>query len=110
LSLNVTPHVTAEGTILLQINVSKKAPQPGLAIAGAANTPIATKDASTLVVVRDGGTAVIGGIYEVSSNQVQDRVPGLANVPIIGHLFKNRSRNDSNNELMIFVTPRIVHM
>lgn len=110
LELSVTPHVTAEGTIMLDINVAKRSPQLGLAIVGASNAPIATKEAKTQVIVRDGGTAVIGGIYEVSSNKQQDRVPGLANIPILGHLFKNRNRDDSNDELMIFITPRIVQM
>ncbi|MCG8462946.1 MAG: hypothetical protein MI919_42215, partial [Holophagales bacterium] len=110
LRLQVTPQVTAEGTVVLTINVANREPQLGLAIQGATNAPIATKEARTKVIVRDGGTAVIGGIYEVSTNQVQDRVPGLANIPILGHLFKNRNRNDANDELMIFITPRIVKM
>jgi type IV pilus assembly protein PilQ len=110
LQLTVNPHVTAEGTIILDLQVSKRSPQLAFAIVGASNAPIATKEARTTVIVRDGGTAVIGGIYEVSHNQNQDRVPGLANIPVIGHLFKNRSRNEDNNELMIFVTPRIVQM
>ncbi|MCP4662592.1 MAG: type IV pilus secretin PilQ [bacterium] len=110
LQLAVTPQVTAEGTIILTINVAKRSPQLAFAIVGASNAPIATKEAQTTVIVRDGGTAVIGGIYEVSSNQKMDRVPGLANIPILGHLFKNRSRNEDNDEMMIFVTPRIVQM
>lgn len=110
LQLQVTPQVTAEGTILLDINVSKRSPQLGLAVVGATNAPIATKEAQTKVIVRDGGTAVIGGIYEVSANAQQDRVPGLANIPVLGHLFKNRNRDDSNDELMIFITPRIVQL
>ena len=110
LQLTVRPQVTAEGTIILTINVAKRSPQLAFAIVGASNAPIATKEAQTTVIVRDGGTAVIGGIYEVSSNQNQDRVPGLANIPVLGHLFKNRSRNEDNDELMIFVTPRIVQM
>jgi len=110
LQLAVTPQVTAEGTIILTINVAKRSPQLAFAVVGASNAPIATKEAQTTVIVRDGGTAVIGGIYEVSSNQSQDRVPGLANIPILGHLFKNRSRNEDNDEMMIFVTPRIVQM
>ena len=56
------------------------------------------------------GTAVIGGIYEVSSDQGEDRVPGLANVPVIGYLFKNKRRTDENEELLIFITPRIVRL
>jgi type IV pilus secretin PilQ/predicted competence protein len=110
LQLAVTPSVTAEGTIMLIINVAKRSPQPGLAVVGSSNAPIATKEANTIVIVRDGGTAVIGGIYEVSSNQGQDRVPGLANIPLLGHLFKNRNRVETNDELMIFVSPRIVQL
>lgn len=110
LQLQVTPQVTAEGTIMMDINVAKRSPQPGLAIVGSTNAPISTREARTTVIVRDGGTAVIGGIYEVTSNQVQDRLPGLANIPILGHLFKNRNRSSSNDELMIFITPRIVQM
>ena len=110
LSLRVTPQVTAEGTVVLDINVAKRTPQIGLAVGGAGNVPINTRDARTKVIVRDGGTAVIGGIYEVTSNQVQDRVPGLSNIPILGHLFKNRNRNDANDELMIFITPRIIQL
>jgi len=110
LQLTVRPHVTAEGTIILNINVAKRSPQLAFLVAGASSAPIATKEASTTVIVRDGGTAVIGGIYEVSSNQNQDRVPGLANIPVIGHLFKNRNKSEDNNELMIFVTPHIVQM
>ncbi len=110
LQLTVTPQVTAEGTVMMEITVAKRSPQPGLAVVGATNSPISTREASTKVIVRDGGTAVIGGIYEVSANQSQDRLPGLANIPILGHLFKNRSRIDQNDELMIFITPRIVQM
>jgi type IV pilus assembly protein PilQ len=108
LKLDVRPQVTAEGTVLMDINIQKRNPEFGLTIAGSANAPISTKEAQTRVMVRDGGTTVIGGIYEVSSNQGEDRVPGLANIPIIGHLFKNRRREDQNNELLIFITPRVI--
>jgi type IV pilus assembly protein PilQ len=110
LQLQVTPQVTAEGTIVLDIQVAKRSPAPGLVVAGATNSPIQTREARTRVIVRDGGTTVIGGIYEVSANALQDRVPGLANIPVLGHLFKNRNRQNSNDELMIFITPRIVQM
>jgi type IV pilus assembly protein PilQ len=110
LRLDVTPHITAEGTVLLEIQIQKREPQQGLAIVGAPSAPIATRDARTRVLVRDGGTAVIGGIYEVSTDESQDRVPGLANIPILGHLFKNRNRSNTNEELLIFITPRIVHL
>ncbi len=110
LRLDVTPHVTAEGTVLMDVNVQKREPQLAFAVVGAQNAPIATKEAQTRVIVRDGGTTVIGGIYKVSTDQGQDRVPGLANVPILGHLFKNRRRDDTNEELLIFITPRVIKL
>lgn len=110
LQLKVTPHVTAEGTVLMDIEVLKREPQLAFALAGSTNAPISTKEAKTRVIVKDGGTTVIGGIYRVTSDQGQDRVPGLANIPIIGEIFKNRRRNDENEELLIFVTPRVVNL
>jgi type IV pilus assembly protein PilQ len=110
LRLDVTPQVTAEGTVMMTINISKREPQLAFLVPGATNAPIATKDASTRLVVRDGGTAVIGGIYKVTTNANEDRVPGLANIPIIGHLFKNRSRSEQNEELLIFITPRVIKL
>lgn len=110
LELQVTPQVTAEGTILMDISISKREPQLAFAVQGAANAPISTKEATTRVIVRDGGTTVIGGIYEVSSDQGQDRVPGLSNIPIIGHLFRNKRRTDENEELLIFITPRVINI
>jgi type IV pilus secretin PilQ/predicted competence protein len=110
LRLNVTPHVTADGTVLMDIEVQKREPQLAFAIVGATNAPIATREARTRVIVRDGGTAVIGGIYEVSNDQGQDRVPGLANIPILGHLFRNRRTNNENEELLIFITPRVIKL
>ncbi|MEM9291473.1 MAG: type IV pilus secretin PilQ [Acidobacteriota bacterium] len=110
LSLEVTPQVTAEGTVIMDIDIAKREPQLAFAIAGATNAPIATKQARTRVIVRDGGTTVIGGIYEVSTNRGEDRVPGLANVPILGYLFKNRRNNNDNDELLIFITPRVIQL
>lgn len=110
LSLNVTPHVTAEGTVLMDIAIQKREPLLAFAVAGAANAPISTKDASTKVIVRDGGTTVIGGIYEVSSDEGQDKVPGLSKVPFLKHLFKNNRQSEENEELLIFITPRVVNL
>ncbi len=110
LRLDVTPHVTAAGTVLMDIDIQKREPQLAFAVVGASNAPISTKDARTRVIVRDGGTTVIGGIYKVTSDQGEDRVPGLSNVPILKHLFKNKRRNDENEELLIFITPRVVKL
>ena len=110
LRLDVVPQVTAEGTILMDIDISKREPLTAFLVPGATNAPISTKDAHTRLVVRDGGTAVIGGIYKVTNNDAQSRIPGLANIPILGNLFKNRSRSDSNDELLIFITPRVIKL
>ena len=110
LRLDVTPHVTAAGTVLMDIDIQKREPQLAFAVAGATNAPIATKDARTRVIVRDGGTTVIGGIYKVTSDQGEDRVPGLSKIPILKHLFRNKRRNEENEELLIFITPRVVKL
>jgi type IV pilus secretin PilQ/predicted competence protein len=108
LRMDVTPQVTAEGTVIMDIQIQKREPELGFLVPGATNAPIATKEANTRLLVRDGGTAVIGGIYRVSTDQGEDRVPGLANIPIIVHLFKNKSRREENEELLIFITPRVI--
>jgi type IV pilus assembly protein PilQ len=110
LSLSVTPQVTAEGTVMMDVNIAKREPQLAFLVPGATNAPIATKQATTRLLVRDGGTAVIGGIYKVSNDQGESRVPGLANIPIIGNLFKNKTRREENEELLIFITPRIIKL
>lgn len=110
LRLEVTPQITADGTVVMDIHIQKREVQTAFLIPGATNAPIATKEAETQVLVRDGGTAVIGGIYEVSTDQSQNRVPGLANIPILGHLFRNNERSDENQELLIFITPRVVRL
>jgi len=94
----------------MDVRIQKREPQPAFAVAGASNAPIATKEASTRVIVRDGGTTVIGGIYEVASDQGEDSVPGLGKIKGIGNLFKNRRRNDENQELLIFITPRVIRL
>jgi type IV pilus assembly protein PilQ len=110
LRLEVTPQITADGTVVMDIHIQKREVQTAFLVPGATNAPIATKEAETQVLVRDGGTAVIGGIYEVSTDQAQNRVPGLANIPILGHLFRNNDRVDTNEELLIFITPRVVRL
>ncbi len=108
LRLEVTPQVTAEGTVVMDINISKKQPDTGLLVPNAASAPIDTKEAKTRLVVRDGGTAVIGGIYKVTTDANEGRVPGLASLPIVGYLFRNKERDQTNDELLIFITPRVI--
>ena len=108
LSLNVRPQITAQGTIIMDVLVRKAAPLPGLVVAGGQNVPLSTREARTRLMVKDGGTAVIGGIYEITDNDAESRVPGLGSLPIIGNLFKNSAKQKKHDELLIFITPRIL--
>ena len=106
LTLTVTPHVTADGSIIMRISTSKNA--PGDTRQGAAGPSILKKDASTNILVKDGETAVIGGIYETSKNESTNGVPVLSQIPILGWLFKNREIDETTTELLIFLTPKIL--
>ena len=108
LSLDVTPQITAEGTVVLDIDLKKREPLGGLQVTEGRNAPISTRDARTQLMVRDGGTTVIGGIYQLTDNDRSDGIPGLKNIPIIGSLFKNHSISTQHDELLIFITPRIL--
>lgn len=70
--------------------------------------PINTKQITTKVLVDNGGTVVIGGIFERTENEARNRIPLLGDIPIFGHLFRNSARIDDKRELMVFVTPRIL--
>ncbi len=108
LRLTVTPQITEAGTVIMDIAVQKNEPAEGLAIEGSAGTPLTTRQARTRLMVRDGGTAVIAGIFQTRDNRAQARIPILHNIPIIGELFKTHEINTAHDELLIFITPRIV--
>ncbi len=108
LRLEVTPQITAEGTVNLEINIKKQRPAPEFAVVGGQNAPIFTRDAQTELLVRDGGTTVIAGIYEITEGENENRIPGLYKIPIFGWLFKNKTITRDHDELLIFITPRIV--
>ncbi|HUP62777.1 MAG TPA: type IV pilus secretin PilQ [Thermoanaerobaculia bacterium] len=108
LSLSVTPQITDAGTVIMDIQVQKNEPATGLSIAGAAGTPLTTRQASTRLMVRDGGTAVIAGIFQTRDNDAETRLPFVHNIPVIGALFRSHDINTSHDELLIFITPRIV--
>ena len=108
LHLAVTPQITEAGTVIMEIALQKTDPQPGLVIEGAAGTPLSTRQARTRLMVRDGGTAVIGGIYETTENRAQTRMPFLHQIPILGALFRTHNIDNEFDELLIFITPRIV--
>ncbi len=106
LTLAVTPHVTSDGSIIMKVKASKNA--PGSTRTGAAGPSIDKKEAFTNVLIKDGETVVIGGIYENSKIETVKRVPYLSSIPILGWLFRNESISDSTTELLVFITPRII--
>jgi type IV pilus assembly protein PilQ len=106
LSLEVTPTVTRDGFIKLDIIAKKD--QADFINQSEGVPTIDKKQATTLLYVRDGETAVIGGIYERSENDGESGVPGLRNIPLLGWLFKKSTNSDAKTELLIFITPRIL--
>jgi type IV pilus assembly protein PilQ len=108
LRLSVTPQITNSGTVIMDISVQKNEPATGLAVEGGAGTPLSTRQAKTKLMVRDGGTSVIAGIYQTKENTAQSRLPFLHSIPVIGNLFKEHNVSSTHDELLIFITPRIV--
>lgn len=106
LQLTITPQITDEDTIMLDITVDKSEPDFTREVAGIPT--IFTRRAVTRVLVRDGGTTVIGGIFQLTVNEQESRVPGLHRIPLLGWLFKNQNTSQNNNELLIFITPQIL--
>ncbi|MBK7947714.1 MAG: type IV pilus secretin PilQ [Deltaproteobacteria bacterium] len=109
LSLIVTPHITADQSIIMQIQVTRNAPDSTVPTP-TGSPAIAKNVAQTQTLVKDGQTLVLGGIYTISKSQRQSRVPYLHRIPVVGNLFKNTSITDSRKELLVFVTPRIVRI
>ena len=107
LSLNVTPHITADEAIIMDIEVTRNAPDDSVATP-TGSPAIARNEAHTEALVRDSQTLVIGGIYTITRSERSSRVPYLHRIPVIGLMFKNKSVTDSRKELLIFVTPRII--
>jgi len=108
LSLEVTPHITADGSVLMNIRAENNQPDPSNT--GANGQPaIQRKEATTQVMVRDSETTVIGGIYVRRGSSNSAAVPGLSRIPVLGHLFKNHRETETRQELLIFITPRILN-
>lgn len=106
LGLEVTPSVTKDGFIKLEILAKKD--QADFTNTSEGVPTIDKKQASTLLYVKDGETAVIGGIYEREEGSSENGIPGLKNIPLLGWLFKKQTKLDNRTELLIFITPRIV--
>jgi type IV pilus assembly protein PilQ len=106
LRLTVTPQITSENTIFLNVDVENTTPNFGQEVQG--NPELITQQATTQVLVTDGGTVVIGGVIQTQNSINISQVPVLGNIPILGNLFKHVQVQTSNQELIFFITPRII--
>ena len=104
LKLEVTPQVTPEGNVILDVDVTKDS----VGRATSAGFAINTKHVKTQVLVENGGTVVIGGIFEQNEREDITKVPYLGDIPYLGNLFKTRSKTSSRTEMLIFLTPKLV--
>jgi type IV pilus assembly protein PilQ len=105
LKLEVTPQITPEGNVILDVRVNKDS----LGTLTALGREINIKEVKTVVLVENGGTVVIGGIYEQVENTSVTKVPFLGDLPVVGNLFKTTSRDSTRTELLVFLTPRVVN-
>jgi len=106
LSLEATPQITPEGTVRMLLVVKKEEPDWTRAVLG--NPPIKTATVETNVVVENGGTVVIGGVYITKKENVTEKVPLLGDIPFFGYLFKYQNDSGQRRELLFFITPRIL--
>jgi type IV pilus assembly protein PilQ len=107
LELNVTPHITPDKSIVMALEIKKEELDPTVpSVEGVPGTD--KKEADTNVIIKDGETVVIGGMYKINTNDTETGVPVLRNIPVIGWLFKDVLKTSSTSELLIFITPRIV--
>ena len=104
LKLEVTPQITPEGNIILTLDVNKDT----VGQATAAGFAINTKHIKTEVLVENGGTVVIGGIFEMTENDSESKVPFFGDLPGVGNLFKTRSRVANKQEMLVFITPKVL--
>jgi len=106
LSLKVKPSITPDGRILMAVDVNKD--QPNTRNTGGFGVAIDTRHVKTEVLVENGGTVVIGGIFEETVQNAVAKVPLLGDLPVLGALFRRKDDTDNKSELLVFLTPRIV--
>jgi type IV pilus assembly protein PilQ len=104
LKLEVTPQITPEGAVVLELDISKD----NVGQITPAGFAIDTKHVKTQVLVENGGTVMIGGIYETTEQEDEYKVPFFGDIPVLGYLFKNRRRANSKQELLVFITPKML--
>jgi len=106
LEMKVTPQITARGSVIMQIDIRNDVADFNQQVGS--QPTIVTETAKTTVMVNDGGTIVIGGLYKISQQVNSDGVPLLSKIPLLGKLFRNSRKEGTQSELMIFITPRII--
>ena len=106
LRLDVTPQITPDNRLLLDLEVTKD--EAGTPITPGMEPPINTRKVSTQVEVNNGDTAVLGGVFELNNTDTITKIPYLGDVPLLGALFRTKSRTEEKTELLIFITPRIM--
>jgi type IV pilus assembly protein PilQ len=104
LKLEVTPQITPEGNIILDLDINKDSRGETTA----AGIAINTKHIKTQVLVENGGTVVIGGIFELTESENEAKVPVLGDLPAVGNLFKSKSRSSNKQEMLVFITPKMI--
>ena len=110
LSLRVTPQVTPDNRVVLHLEVTNNRAAPAIQLEGGGTAiPIITQEEQSRVLVNDGQTIVLGGIYTKVKSKIMTRVPFFGTLPLVGHLFRNTRNVNKNLELLIFLTPKIIH-
>ena len=104
LRLEVIPQITPDGNVVIDVDVNKDS----VGTETRAGYAIDTKHVKTQVMVENGGTVVLGGIYQQTERNTVSKVPLLGDVPVVGYLFRNTSRTNEKTELLVFITPKIV--
>ncbi|ENS7121252.1 type IV pilus secretin PilQ [Neisseria gonorrhoeae] len=107
LGLTVTPNITPDGQIIMTVKINKDSPAQ-CASGNSTILCISTKSLNTQAMVENGGTLIVGGIYEENNGNTLTKVPLLGDIPVIGNLFKTRGKKTDRRELLIFITPRII--
>lgn len=105
LKLEVTPQITPEGNIILDLDVNKDS-RGETTTQGVA---IDTKHVKTQILIENGGTVVIGGIFEMEETNQENKIPVLGDVPVVGNLFKNRTKESTKREMLIFISPKVIN-
>ncbi|MET3604989.1 type IV pilus assembly protein PilQ [Sphaerotilus sulfidivorans] len=104
LKLEVTPQITPEGSVILDVDVNKDS----VGQSTSAGFAINTKHVKTQVLVENGGTVVIGGIFQIDETESVNKVPVLGDIPYVGALFRNKTRSSNKTELLVFLTPKVI--